>query len=52
MHGCKAVVIGTEHHCDSCNLVWDINDDDPPKCRQHLVDGKKVLIDLIKKVKK
>ena len=33
--GCKAYERGDQWFCDQCNIVWDINDDDPPLCVAH-----------------
>lgn len=29
---CKAQVHGDQWYCDICQLVWDIDDPEPPKC--------------------
>ena len=32
--GCQAVQQSDQKHCAACGLTWDMNDDDPPDCRQ------------------
>lgn len=29
---CQAIQYSDQKRCDRCNLVWDMNDDDPPDC--------------------
>ena len=31
-HGCEARQQSDQMRCERCNLVWDMNDDDPPEC--------------------
>lgn len=31
-HGCEAVQVSDQMRCERCDLVWDMNDYDPPKC--------------------
>lgn len=37
--GCKAYERGDQWFCDACQLVWDINDDEPPECKTVEVIG-------------
>jgi len=38
--GCQARQFNDEMRCDRCNLVWDVNDDDPPDCVKEQVATK------------
>ena len=29
---CEAVQVSDQMRCERCNLLWDINDPEPPKC--------------------
>lgn len=31
---CEAYQVSSQMNCDKCNLVWDMNDIDPPRCRK------------------
>jgi len=30
---CQARIVGQDKHCKRCGYVWDITDQDPPKCK-------------------
>lgn len=30
---CQATCIGDQMICESCSLVWDLNDPEPPPCK-------------------
>lgn len=30
---CKAIQYSDQMRCNTCNLTWDVNDPDPPKCK-------------------
>ena len=34
---CQAVRYSDEMYCAKCNLRWDVNDPEPPKCRDEVV---------------
>lgn len=36
MIDCAAVQQSDEMYCARCNLRWDVNDSDPPRCRKSL----------------
>lgn len=36
MTDCVAVQQSDEMYCARCNLRWDVNDNDPPRCRKSL----------------
>lgn len=31
---CQAIQHSDQMHCSVCNLTWDMNDSDPPRCRR------------------
>ena len=33
---CKARQYNDEYHCGRCGLIWDVNDPDPPECKNKL----------------
>ena len=38
MTDCRAIQQSDEMYCAPCNLRWDVNDSDPPPCRQAPVE--------------
>ena len=39
---CTAFQQSDQMYCERCNLRWDMNDDDPPKCEPKEYDARRV----------
>jgi len=37
---CKAVQYSDQYVCNECGFIWDMNDPDPPECKDHVLDNK------------
>lgn len=45
LHECEVVQLADQMRCELCNLTWDVNDSDPPKCQgwkinEHIIENK------------
>ena len=49
---CKARQYSDQKRCERCNLTWDMNDDDPPKCLTTHEIGQRCLDRLKQELKK
>ena len=39
---CEAVQVSDQMRCERCNLLWDINDPEPPKCLEFEIQRNKL----------
>ena len=39
---CEAVQVSDQKRCERCNLLWDINDPEPPKCLEFEIQRNKL----------
>ena len=44
--GCEARQMSDQKRCERCNLVWDMNDFEPPECLTPRQIGKAALTDI------
>lgn len=42
MRECEARQYSDQMHCKKCNLTWDMNDLDPPKCKEEKEESEEI----------
>ena len=45
-HGCEARQMSDQMRCERCNLLWDMNDFEPPECLTSEQIGKAALAEI------